>query len=278
MHMLARAVEARMHYAWIVAGATFLCVLISAGVRAAPGVLVVPLEQAFGWDRATISVALAVGLLLYGLVGPFAAALALRIGVRRTLLLGLAGMAVAVGLSALMTKPWHLLLTWGVLVGLGSGTVALSLGASIVNRWFVEGRGLVMGLLSASMALGQLIFLPSLAALAAAHGWQPVGWVVAGVLAAVLPVAWLLIPEHPRDVGLRARGAERDVPVAPVRGNPILVAFEALAVGSKSRDFWLLAGSFFVCGLSTNGLIGTHLVAACSTTASRRCVPPACWR
>ncbi|MBI3709710.1 MAG: MFS transporter [Proteobacteria bacterium] len=263
MHGLARLVAPRFHYGWVVAAVIFLSLLSSAGVRSTPGVLIVPLEQAFGWTRATITASLALNLVLYGLMGPFAAAVMQRIGIRRTLLLALALISATVAASTQMTQPWHLTMTWGLFVGLGTGTVALVLGASVVNRWFVERRGLVMGILSASTATGQLVFLPGLAAIAESGGWRPVAWVVAAVAAAMIPLVFFLLPERPSVVGLRSYGATSDDATPPNSDNPIAVALRTLARGARSRDFWLLFGSFFVCGLSTNGLIGTHLIAAC---------------
>ncbi|HTI88574.1 MAG TPA: MFS transporter [Alphaproteobacteria bacterium] len=255
----------RVQYAWIVAGLIFMALLVAAGIRSTPGVLIVPLEEAFGWSRATVSTAVSINIVLYGLMGPFAAAAMQRFGVRRTLLAALALLGTACILTTFISEPWHLMLSWGVLVGLGSGTVALVLAATIVNRWFVERRGLVMGVLTASTATGQLVFLPLLASVVTAYGWQSVAWVMAAVIVAVIPLVFVFLPERPRDVGLLPYGAKdaSAVPTEAVAGNPVVNALSALSMASKSRDFWLLFASFFVCGLSTNGLIGTHLISAC---------------
>jgi sugar phosphate permease len=264
MQVIARRVAGHFHYAWIVAAVTFLALLAAAGVRATPSVLIVPLEESFGWSRATISFAISINIFLYGLMGPFAGALMQRIGIRRTVALALALMAVTIAASTLITAPWQLVLTWGFLVGLGSGTVALVLGAAVVNRWFVTRRGLVMGMLTASTATGQLVFLPMLAAVARGSGWTTVAWIVAGVAAAMVPVVLLLMRDNPQEVGLQPYGAEANAPATPPsQANPLVVAVSVLARVSRSRDFWLLFLSFFVCGLSTNGLIGTHLISAC---------------
>ncbi len=254
----------RLHYAWVVAGLTFLVLLATAGVRSAPGVLIVPLEKEFGWDRATISLAISVNLVLYGLIGPFAAALMARLGIRRTVLVSLSCVAIGVAMTPLMTAAWHLVLLWGVVVGCGTGMTALVLGATVVNRWFVERRGLVLGVLTASSATGQLVFLPLLASVVQRLGWRPAALLVAGAAAMVVPLVALLLRERPSEVGLRPYGAndEAEEP-ATLAGNPFLAAVDALMVGLRSRDFWLLAASFFVCGASTNGLIGTHLIPAC---------------
>src|SRR5258708_21798687 len=162
----------RLNYAWIVAGITFLALLASAGIRATNVVLVLPLEHEFGWDRATVSLALSVNLLLYGLCGPFAGALMTRFGIRRVMLVALSTLAVATGLSSFMQSSWQLVALWGVMVGVGSGAMALVLGAMVATRWFVRRRGLVTGIFAASTATGQLIFLPGQAAIIEAYGWR----------------------------------------------------------------------------------------------------------
>ncbi len=263
MRSLARALAGRLHYGWVVVGVIFLVLLAGAGVRATPSVMIVPLEDDFGWSRATISAAIAVNILLYGLMGPFAAALMQRIGIRRTVMLAGALLAATIAASTLMTRPWHLMLTWGLLVGIGCGIVALVLGATVVNRWFVARRGLAMGIVTASTATGQLVFLPMLAAVAADGGWRPVALIMAAAAALIVPLVALLLPERPRDVDLAAYGATEADTAAQSTANPIVVAFATLGRAARSHHFWLLFASFFVCGLSTNGLIGTHLIAAC---------------
>ena len=254
----------RMHYAWIVAGVTFLTLLATAGIRSAPGVLIVPFEQEFGWSRATISAAVSVNLVLYGLTGPFAAALLDRIGVRATMLLALTLLATGVALTTLMTAPWQLVLLWGVVVGGGTGMTALALGATVVNRWFSTRRGLVMGVLTASTATGQLLFLPLMASIVERYGWRPAVLGIAAVALVVLPLVGLLMRDQPADVGRAPYGDDGPVrPTARSTANPAGVALRALARGVRSGDFWLLAGGFFICGVSTNGLIGTHLIPAC---------------
>jgi MFS family permease len=264
MKAIARRLSGRMHYAWIVAVVTFLTLLTAVGVRVTPSVLIVPLEQAFGWSRATISFAISINIVLYGLMGPFAAALMQQFGIRRTVLIALTLLAGSVAASTAMTEPWQLVLSWGLAVGLGSGVTALVLGATIVNRWFSRQQGLVMGVIAASTATGQLVFLPILAAVAQAGGWQPVVWIAALAAAAMIPIVALLVPETPAAIGLQPYGAAAGSVVAPtLRANPIGVAFAALGRGAKSGGFWLLFASFFVCGASTNGLIGTHLISYC---------------
>jgi len=259
---LAKKLEAKFHYAWIVAAAIFLALLVSAGVRSMPGVLLVPLEKDLGWDRATISAAISVGIALYGLMGPFAAAIMQRFGVRRTCMAALLLMGLSVASTTMVTKPWQMMLTWGVLTGLATGTIANVLGATIVSRWFKTQRGLAMGLFAASVSTGQLVFLPVLAVLIDWLGWRSASMCVAVVTLVVLPVIYFMVPERPSSIGLRAMGATQDDP-PPMAGNPFLNAFRVLGKGLRSPIFWLLSSSFFVCGLSTNGLVGTHLIAFC---------------
>ena len=250
------------HPAWLTLVITFLVLLAAAGVRATPGVLFLPLEAEFGWTRSTVSLAISLNILLYGLVGPFAGALMQRLGVRRTTLLALGLLAVGVSLSTLVTRPWQLVLLWGVVVGTGSGMAALVLGATIVNRWFVARRGLAMGILTASMATGQLVFLPMLAALIGRQGWRPSILIVAAASAAMIPLVVLFLREWPRDVGVAPYGGSFAAATPPSAANPARVALQALADGVRSRDFWLLTGTFVICGASTNGLVGTHLIPA----------------
>ncbi|MGI4950174.1 MAG: MFS transporter [Janthinobacterium lividum] len=253
----------RIHPAWIVAGCTFTVLLVAAGVRSTPGVLIVPLEAEFGWSRATISFAVAVNILLYGLIGPFAAAIIERFGLRRTVGSALALMALGVALTPLMTQSWHLVLLWGVLVGSGCGVTAMVLASTVAARWFSARRGLVVGLLTASTATGQLIFLPLLAHLADAYGWRAVSLAISAVAALLIVPVLGFMWDRPVDRGVPPYGGTAIVPRVPSKVNPVRRALTALRTGFGNRDFWLLAGSFFVCGASTNGLIGTHLIPAC---------------
>ena len=253
-----------VHRAVPVVAVVFLALLAAAGVRSTPAVLMVPWGDAFGWSRAVISFAAATGIFLFGFTGPFAAAAMQRFGVRRTVMFALALMSGSALLSLMMTQSWQLILTWGVVSGIGSGCVAGVLSATIVNRWFVTHRGLVMGVLAASTSTGTLIFFPALSALEQWGGWQPVVMIVAACLTALIPLVFLFLPEWPADVGAMPYGADADHPVPPrSTQNPLVLAFRGLADGARSRDFWLLAGTFFVCGFTTNGLVGTHMIALC---------------
>jgi predicted MFS family arabinose efflux permease len=263
MRAIARLVHGRVHYAWVAAAVTFLVLLAAVAVRATPSVLIVPLEQSLGWSRGIVSLAISINIMLYGLMGPFAAALMQQIGIRRTVLLALTLLTVSVAASTLMTAPWQMVLTWGFAVGLGTGVTALVLGATVVNRWFNKQQGLVMGIITASTATGQLVFLPFLASVAESDGWRAVVWITATVAAAMIPIVAFLLPENPAEIGAKPYGAGDEATAPAARANPIALAFSALGRASQSGAFWLLFASFFVCGASTNGLIGTHLISYC---------------
>jgi MFS family permease len=261
---LAGLLAGRIHYAWVVVGVMFTVILATVGVRAAPGVLIVPLENAFGWSAATISGAISLNILLGGLVGPFGAALIQRIGLRGTVLSSLTLLVIGAMGAAFATRPWELYATWGVLVGIGSGAGMIGMATAVANRWFVARRGLVVGLLTASNASGQLVFLPMLASFAEHFGWQSVPWVVALVILALIPIVALVLAESPGAIGLGPYGAVAEPPVVRNTENPVTVALSGLGRGMRSLDFWLLFSSFAVCGFSTNGLVATHLIAYCA--------------
>src|SRR4051812_21924893 len=256
--------RSRLHYGWIVAGVTFLTLLAAAGSRATPGVILLPLGNEFQWSRATVSSIVSINIFLYGLIGPFAAALYQRFGLRRTMVSAMALLTLGYGLSTQATHYWQFVVLWGFVVGAGSGMAATVLGAAVANRWFTERRGLVMGILTASTATGQLVFLRSLAG-AATVDWRWAIAITAGATAIVIPVIWFFMRDDPRDVGLRPYGepgAPDETPAVTPTVNPAVRAINVLREATRVRDFWLLAGSFFVCGASTNGLIGTHFIAA----------------
>lgn len=254
----------RMHYAWVVLAVMFSATLAGVGVRAAPGVMIVPLERAFGWDVATISGAVSVNIILLGATGPFLTGLIEVIGLKRTILACLAMLIVGTGLSNFMTAPWQLFVTWGLIVGIGSGAGAMGMAAAIANRWFVKRNGLAMGLLTAANAAGQLVFLPLLAILARRYGWQGVSVAVTLAVLGIFPIVAFLLPEWPANIGLGPYGAAAAPDPPPHQGNPFAVAIAALCRAAHSIDFWLLSLSFAICGLSTNGLINTHLIAYCA--------------
>ena len=253
----------RIHYGWYVAAITFLTLLAAAGSRAAPSVMILPICNEFQWSRATVSSIISINIFLYGLTGPFAAALYQSLGLRRSMLGAMALIGLGYGLSVFASHYWQFVLLWGVIVGLGSGTAATVLGAAVSNRWFTTNRGLVMGMLTASTATGQLVFLPWLAWMVTTRGWRAAPLTVVGAAAVVLPVIWFFMRDSPSDVGLRPYGDDGGAGDAALTGgNPARRAVSVLGQAIRVRDFWLLAGSFFICGASTNGLIGTHLVSA----------------
>ena len=252
----------RFHYAWIVAAVTWLTILAASGFRSTPSTLIVPLEHEFGWSRATISLAVSINLLFFGLFAPFAGGLMERFGVRRVTVGALFFVATGSALTVFMRAPWQLDLLWGAVVGVGTGSMVSVLAAIVANRWFVKRRGIVLGALTASGATGQLIFLPGLAWLAVNVGWRASALAVAGGALIGVPLVALLMRERPADLGLRAYGGtEADEPAPPAR-NAVRAALGGLGMGARNRNFWFLAGSFFICGASTNGLIGTHLIPA----------------
>ncbi|MGW1131136.1 MFS transporter [Streptomyces griseoluteus] len=252
----------RVHRAWYVAAVTFVTIIGAAAFRSLPGLLIDPLHAEFGWSRATIGAAVSVNLALYGLTAPFAAALMDRFGIRRVVAVALTVIALGAGLTVWMTAPWQLVLCWGLLVGLGSGSMALAFAATVTGRWFTSRRGLVSGILTAASASGQLIFLPLLSWIVEHHHWRPAAVTVALAALAVVPFVWLLLRDHPADVGLRPYGAAEFVPKPPPVTRAARRALTVLVSAVRTGQFWLLAGSFAICGASTNGLIQTHFVPA----------------
>jgi predicted MFS family arabinose efflux permease len=261
---LARLTSRHVHYAWIVLGVMFVSMLAGVGVRAAPGVMIVPLQRAFGWDVATISGAVSINIVLLGITGPFLTGLVDVVGLKRTIMGCMTILMIGTGLSIFMTAPWQLFLTWGLLVGIGAGGGAVGMAAAVANRWFARHTALAMGMLTAANAAGQLVFLPLLAMLANRYGWQGVAVGVTVAMAASLPLLAILLPESPATVGIGAYGSDQLWTPSPRRGNPFSVAFSALSRASRSVDFWLLVVSFGICGFSTNGLINTHMIAYCA--------------
>ncbi|MEV0270972.1 MFS transporter [Hamadaea sp. NPDC050747] len=254
----------RFHRAWSVAAIAFVAIIGAAGFRATPGVMITPLQEEFGWGRGLISAAVSVNLLLFGLTAPFAAALMERFGIRRVVAVALAVVSLGSGLTVFMTASWQLVLCWGVLVGMGTGSMALAFVATITGRWFVKHRGIVTGILTAAGATGQLIFLPLLANITATHGWRVAALTVAGTALAVVPLVIWLLRDHPADVGTTAYGADPAEPVAapPRTANAAARALGSLRTACKSGVFWALVVGFAICGASTNGLIGTHFIPA----------------
>lgn len=288
-----------IHFSWVIVAIVFLTMLTSSAALGLPGAFMQPLSREFGWSAEEISSALAVRFALFGLMGPFAAILMERYGLRRIICAALTLVAVGLILVTRMTQLWQLVALWGIVLGLGTGMTALVLGAVVANRWFDQRRGLVLGLLTASSATGQLVFLPLAAWLIDRFGWR---YAITPVFISCLVVAILafcFIRNRPQDLGLTAFGAAGSG--APGSGAPgsgaagsgaagsgapgqtntshagpaattsVLVPpkpsfmepLRVLNAASRSSTFWVLFGTFFICGLSTSGLIQTHFISLC---------------
>jgi len=262
----AALVRRNIHYGWAMVAVTFFTALITAGTVGAPGVFIVPLQKEFGWSTAEISSALSIRFILFGMMAPFAAALLNRYGLRNVTLSALLVVVSGLVASLAMTKVWHLMLLWGVVIGIGTGMTALVLGATIAARWFVARRGLVVGILTASVATGQLAFLPLLATLTDHYGWRIALGLVCVMLSVAAFAVLMIMRDRPSDLGLRPFGDEgtEPLPAPPPNNAPIVAAaLGTLRDASKSSVFWVLFATFFICGASTNGLIQVHLIPMC---------------
>jgi predicted MFS family arabinose efflux permease len=259
----------RFHPAWTVAAVAFLALVGAAGFRAAPGVLMVPLQEEFGWSTTVLSAAVSINLVLFGLTAPFAAALMERFGIRAVTAIALVLIGTGSALTVLVNQSWQILLTWGLLIGLGTGSMALVFAATIANTWFVKSRGLVIGILTAGSAAGQLVFLPFIAMLAQDPGWRQASLLIAAGALAVVPLVLKFLKNSPADVGALPYGetapAGEALPQSPVeetgpRSNAAVRALQVLKRASRVRTFWALVAGFAICGATTNGLIGTHFI------------------
>ncbi|KRE74360.1 MFS transporter [Arthrobacter sp. Soil762] len=263
----------RLHPAWIVAAVAFLALVGAAGFRAAPGVLMVPLQQEFGWSTTVLSAAVSINLVLFGLTAPFAAALMERFGIRAVTATALVMIGAGSALTVLVTQSWQILLTWGLLIGLGTGSMALVFAATIANTWFSKSRGLVIGILTAGSAAGQLVFLPFIAMLAQDPGWRQASLLIAAGALAVVPLVLKFLKNSPADVGALPYG--ETAPEEGTAGSPAMApdtvesgrssnaavrALQVLKRASRVRTFWALVAGFAICGATTNGLIGTHFI------------------
>lgn len=246
----------RWHYAWVVVVVTFLTLLFAAAVRSIPSVVMKSLETDFGWNKSTISFSVAISLIFYGLGGPLAGKMIARFGPRKVMFFGLGLTAVGLVLLMNIQELWHFYIAWGVLIGIGTGSIANVLSATVADRWFNRHRGMVLGILGAAVAVGQLIFLPNMMLITTDIGWRSmIGLMAAGVGLTVLPIL-VLMRDKPEDMGLEPYGGKPTTAAAANADKRTTSMREAL----RTRDFWLLAGSFFICGYTTNGLIGTHLL------------------
>jgi MFS family permease len=252
----------RVHYAWFVVAATFATLVTTAGILTAPTMFMLPMEKEFGWDARPLSIAIGIQIALFGLTGPFAAAAMERFGVRRTVVSALCLLAIAEFGVTFVRAAWQLPI-WGAAVGLGAGSIALMFGTTIATRWFDARRGVVLGLFAAGNATGALVFLPLFGQIIERVGWRPCAYILSCIALLLIPLVILVVRERPSDLGLaRFGGTEVDATLPP-RVNPIRRALTTLREATRSRPFWILAGTFFICGASTNGLIGAHLVPAC---------------
>ena len=272
--MLARPLNALLsrhgiHYAWVVAALTFLTMLTTAGAMGLPGALILPLNAEYGWSTATISSALALRILLFGLMAPFSAAFIIRFGLRAVIVCAVALISSGLLLATVMTSFWHLLILWGVVVGLGTGLTAMVLGATVANRWFAKSRGLVLGMLTASAATGQLAFLPLATMLVERVGWRAAVFPTVTACVVVAALVALFMADRPQDLDLGAYGEEAPrpgvaaIPVADGPG-PVRRALLTLREAAGVPAFWALFATFFICGLSTNGLIQSHFISFCA--------------
>ena len=252
----------RVHWAWVVAAVSFIAILGAAGFRSVPGVMMNPLHHEFGWSHGVVGLAMSVNMTLFGLTAPFAAALMDRFGVRPVLSAALVLIASGSALSATMTASWQLVLLWGVLVGVGTGSISMGFVATVATRWFEARRGLVTGVLTAASATGQLIFLPIVAEVTTRHGWRWASLIVAAAALSVVPLVLVFMRNYPQDKGLTPYGATAVAEAGVVPASSFAAAFDGLRIGARVPAFWLLAASFAICGMTTNGLIGTHFIPA----------------
>ncbi|MFC0474939.1 MFS transporter [Robertmurraya beringensis] len=255
----------RIHYSWVILFIAFFSIITAGIIRSSSGVFIVPFETAFGWDRSTISFAFAISLLLYGISGPFMAALIEVLGLKKMMILAMATLLGGILLTFFMEKPWQLVLIWGIIIGLGSGLFLTVLSPYIANQWFEKKRGLALGILTASTATGQLILLPLLAVMVESHSWKWAMGLILILIVIMLAIILLFMKNSPQEVGLLPYGQEEALAKKKIeqKKNPITIAFQTLFEAVKVKEFWLLAGSFFICGLSTSGLIGTHFISYC---------------
>src|SRR5215208_2374502 len=252
----------RIHWAWVVAAVSFIAILGAAGFGSVPGVMMNPLHHEFGWYHGVVGLAMSVNMTLFGLTAPFAAALMDRFGVRPMLSAALLLIATGSALSVTMTASWQLVLLWGVLVGTVTGAISMGFVATVATRWFEARRGLVTGVLTAASATGQLIFLPVVAAVTTRHGWRWASLIVAVAAVAVVPLVLVFMRNYPQDKGVTPYGATAAAEPAAVPASSFKAAFDGLQIGARVPAFWLLAASFAICGMTTNGLIGTHFIPA----------------
>lgn len=255
----------KIHYSWIILTVTFIAIIVAGIIRSSSGIFIDPFEMEFGWDRPTISFAFAICLFLYGFSGPFMAAFVDVFGLKRMMLYSMALLAVGLGLTFVMQSKWQLILIWGIMLGVGSGLFLTVLSTQVANRWFVKRRGLAVGILTAATATGQLILLPVLAAFVDNYSWRSAIALIFFLSIVMLVVIAIFMKSWPEEIGIAPYGQEKQLEPARLstNRNPFKMAIFSLIEGLKMKEFWLLAGSFFICGLSTSGIIGTHFISYC---------------
>ncbi|SFD52080.1 MFS transporter [Bacillus sp. UNCCL81] len=253
----------KIHYAWIILIVTFLSVIIAAVTNTMSGVMMIPFEKEFGWSRASISGAFAICITLVGFSGPFIAGLYQKFSVRKVLLVGMGTLLTAILLTTIMSQIWHLFIIWGIIIGLSAGAFLTVLNAYVATTWFEKKRGLALGLLTSSSAAGQLVFLPLMAYIVENYSWRNAVLTIFSFGVFIYVLLWIFMKNDPADVGVLPLGAEKSNQKQANNVNPVKAAFDGFKLGAKSKVFWLLAGSFFVCGFSTSGLIGTHFISLC---------------
>ncbi|MFS0779276.1 MFS transporter [Neobacillus sp. 3P2-tot-E-2] len=255
----------RIHYSWFILSITFFSIIVAGIVISSSGVFIDSFENEFGWDRSVIALAFAISLFLYGISGPFIAALLDGIGLKKMMIVSMATLLTGIMLTFIMNQSWQLIIIWGFIIGLGSSLFLTVLSPYVANHWFEKRRGLAVGILTASTATGQLILLPVLAIIINNYSWR---WAIGLIMILsfiMLVIIFLFMKNSPKDVGILPYGLEEETQESDEvqKKNPIVIAFNGLLDAVKVKEFWLLAGSFFICGLSTNGLIGTHFVSYC---------------
>lgn len=251
------------YYGWFIVALSFLANLTAAGIRSAPSVLIHPLEAEFGWSRTAIASAASLNLLMLGLFAPIGGWLIDRIGARRVILGCLTTIAAGLIATVFVRELWQLIVLWGVVLGVATG-VTPALGASIASRWFVDRRGLAIGIMTNANAAGQVVYLPLLMAIIVASGWRSALWAMAAASAVMLPAIWFWMRDKPADVGLQpytaATASDSGTRSVHARGDIRPMSIAGISEVFKTSTFWILSGCFFICGVTANGLIGTHLI------------------
>ena len=249
------------YYGWFIIGLSFLAYLAASAVRSAPSVLIHPLEREFGWGRTAISSAASLNLLTYGMMAPVGGWLLDRYGARRVVIGCLMTIAAGVTGTVFVTELWHFILLWGIVLGIATG-VTPALSASVASRWFIARRGLALGILTNANATGQVIFLPILMTLIVSHGWRPAMMLIVGTTLLLLPAIWMWLRDYPAELGLEPFTDSKTTSDQRIqaRARPRPFSFAAFGDAIKTPEFWLLSGSFFVCGMTSNGLVGTHMI------------------